>query len=65
MDSEKESPDGSLSGTESPELVFTFAAPSLVTHFVAPTPAATHAATALCSAPATAIEFETPLHPHL
>ena len=46
MDSEKESPDYSLSGNESPTLVFTYAAPSLVTHHVAPTP--------------TAIEFETP-----
>ena len=40
MDSEKESPDGSLSGNESPASVFTYAAPSLVTHNVAPTFAA-------------------------
>ena len=46
MDSEKESPDYYLSGNKSPALVFTYAAPSPVTHHVAPTP--------------TAIEFETP-----
>ena len=60
MDSEKESPDHSLSGNESPAPDFTYAAPSPVTHFVAPTPAAIHATTASFSAPATAIEFETP-----
>ena len=65
VDSEKESPDGSLSGTESPAPVFTYAAPSSVTHYVVPTLAATYAATASFSAPATANEFETPLHPHL
>ena len=46
MDSEKESPDYYLSGNKSPALVFTYAAPSPVTHHVAPTP--------------TTIEFETP-----
>ena len=60
MDSEKESLDDSLSGNESPALVFTSTAPSPVTHHVAATLAATYAATASFSAPATAIEFETP-----
>ena len=60
MELEKESPDGSLSGIESSALVFTYAAPSPVTHHVAPTLAATYAATASFSAPATAIECETP-----
>ena len=46
MDSEKETPDYSLSGDESPTLVFTYAASSPVTHHVAPT--------------LTAIEFEPP-----
>ena len=40
IDSEEESPDGSLSGNESPASVFTYAAPTHVTHNEAPTLAA-------------------------